>query len=184
MLAVPTLGERGCGRTLGGIRVLVRLLVVSPPYHREVGHLEGVGLLAAALQRARHTVAHVEVARRDVRRQVQLEIGIGSHPLERADDIKRARTGVHHFRLSTIPSCSSDFDDLAPAPAPPERRQSPIGTTRASRPAFLGEQKNLIRVSVVSEQLLATFAAVLVVKHLHHVRAIGRAADGERCPGR
>lgn len=43
---------------------------------------------------------------------------------------------------------------------------------------------NLIRVSVVSEQLLATFAAVLVVKHLHHVRAIGRAADGERCPGR
>jgi len=63
MLAVPTLGERGCGRTLGGIRVLVRLLVVPPPYHREVGHLEGVGLLAAALQRARHTIAHVEIAR-------------------------------------------------------------------------------------------------------------------------
>lgn len=66
MLAVPTLGERGCGRTLGGIRVLVCLLVVPPPYHREVGHLEGVGLLTAALQRTRHTVSHVEVARRDV----------------------------------------------------------------------------------------------------------------------
>lgn len=72
MLAVPTLGKRGCGRTLGGIRVLVRLLVVPSPYHREVGHLERVGLLAAAFQRACHTVTHVEVARRDVRRQVQL----------------------------------------------------------------------------------------------------------------
>jgi len=72
MLAIPTLGERGCGRTLGGIRVFVRLLIVPSPYHREVGHLEGVGLLAAALQCACHTVAHVEVARRDVRRQVQL----------------------------------------------------------------------------------------------------------------
>jgi len=72
MLAVPTLGECGCGRTLGGIRVLVRLLVVPPPYHREVGHLEGVGLLAAALQRACHTIAHVEVARWDIRCQVQL----------------------------------------------------------------------------------------------------------------
>lgn len=72
MLAIPTLGERGCGRTLGGIRVLIRFLVVPSPYHREVGHLERVSLLAAALQRACHTVTHVEVARRDVRRQVQL----------------------------------------------------------------------------------------------------------------
>lgn len=72
MLAIPTLGERGCGRTLGGIRVLVRFLVVPSPYHRKVGHLERVSLLAAALQRACHTVTHVEVARRDVRRQVQL----------------------------------------------------------------------------------------------------------------
>lgn len=82
MLAIPTLGERGCGRTLGGIRVLVRLFVVPPPYHRKVGHLEGVGLLAAALQRASHAVAHVEVARRDVRRQVQL----GGRQGERATD--------------------------------------------------------------------------------------------------
>jgi len=43
---------------------------------------------------------------------------------------------------------------------------------------------DLVRVSVVSEQLLATLAAVLVVEHLHHVRAISRAADGEGRPGR
>lgn len=72
VLAIPTLGERGCGRTLGGVRILVGLLVVPSTDHREVSHLEGVGLLAATLQRTRHTVTHVEVARRNVRRQVQL----------------------------------------------------------------------------------------------------------------
>lgn len=45
--------------------------------------------------------------------------------------------------ITVSPSCSSDFNDLAPAPTPPERRQGPVGTTRASRPAFLGEQKDL-----------------------------------------
>lgn len=72
MFAVPTLGQRGCGRALGGIRVLVGLFVVSSTNHREVSHLKGVGLLAAALQRAGHAVTHVEVAGRHVRRQVQL----------------------------------------------------------------------------------------------------------------
>jgi len=42
-----------------------------------------------------------------------------------------------------IPSCSSDFDDFAPTPTPPERRQGPVGTARASRPALLGKQKDL-----------------------------------------
>lgn len=47
-----------------------RQLVVSPPDDSEVCHLERVALLAAALQSTRHTVAHVEVARAHVRRQV------------------------------------------------------------------------------------------------------------------
>lgn len=72
VFAIPTLGQRGCGRTLGGIRVFVGLFVVSSTNHRKVSHLEGVGLLTATLQRASHTITHVEVARRHVRRQVQL----------------------------------------------------------------------------------------------------------------
>lgn len=50
---------------------------------------------------------------------------------------------VRFFLSSLLPSCSSDFDDLASTPTPPEWRQGPVGTTRASRPAFLGEQKDL-----------------------------------------
>lgn len=181
VLAIPTLGERGCGRTLGGIRILVGLFVVSSPNHREVSHLEGVGLLAATLQRTRHTVTHVEVARRHVRRQVQLEIGIARHSLERADNVKRARSRVHHFRLSAVPPGPSNFDDLASTSTPPERRQRPIGTTRASGPALFWKQKHLVRIAVVSEKLLAAFAAVLVVEHLDHFCVIGGGADGERC---
>lgn len=87
VFAVPTLRKRGCGRTLGGIRIFVGLLVVPPSDHSEMGHLEGVRLLASAFQGTRHAVTHVEVARRNVRCQVQLEIGIGRHSLERADDV-------------------------------------------------------------------------------------------------
>lgn len=124
MLAVPTLGERGCGRTLGvGIRVLVRLLVIPPPYHREVGHLEGVGLLAAALQRARHAVAHVEVARRDVRRQVQLR----AHTTTDRYDIGSAR--------GSTPRTGPNSRGLGRAPLPPfplrARFLSPSVTFRA-----------------------------------------------------
>lgn len=47
-------------------------VVIAPAQHGEVGNLEGVGGAAAALQRARHHVAHVEVSLGDARRQVQL----------------------------------------------------------------------------------------------------------------
>jgi len=36
-----------------------------------------------------------------------LEIGIGRHPLERADNIKRARAGVHHLCLRAVPETQS-----------------------------------------------------------------------------
>jgi len=45
--------------------------------------------------------------------------------------------------ITFSPSCSGDFDDLTPASAPPEWRQGPVGTTRASRPALFREQKDL-----------------------------------------
>lgn len=47
-------------------------VVVAAAQHGEVRHLEGVGGAAAALQCARHCVAHVEVSLRHVRRQIQL----------------------------------------------------------------------------------------------------------------
>lgn len=35
--------------------------------------------------------------------ETYLEIGIARHSLERADNVKRARSRVHHFRLSAVP---------------------------------------------------------------------------------
>lgn len=32
-----------------------------------------------------------------------LEVSVGRHPLERADDVKRAAAGVHHLRLRAVP---------------------------------------------------------------------------------
>ncbi|CAB0042627.1 unnamed protein product [Trichogramma brassicae] len=72
---------------LGRARVLVGFLVVAPPDHGEVRHLEGVGLLAATLEGAGHAVAHVEVARRDVGRQEQLR-----HEIDRERDREHKRT--------------------------------------------------------------------------------------------
>lgn len=63
--------------------------------------------------------------------------------LERINIFNFTMRNVSFFLTARLPSCSSDFDDLAPTPTPPERRQSPVGTTCTSRPAFLGEQKDL-----------------------------------------
>lgn len=51
---------------------------------------------------------------------------------------KRLRRTAHNS-----PSGSSNFHYLASTSTPPERRQSPVGTARASRPAFLRKQKHL-----------------------------------------
>lgn len=53
---------------LGILQMVV--LMVAPAEHREVGHLEAVGGTTAALQRACHGVAHVEVRLRHVGGQV------------------------------------------------------------------------------------------------------------------
>jgi hypothetical protein len=72
VFVIPALGEWGRGRTLGRIWILVGLLVVPSAYDGKVRHLESVGLLAAALQCPGHAVAHIEVAGRDIGREVQL----------------------------------------------------------------------------------------------------------------
>ena len=46
--------------------------MITSAQHGEVRHLECVRGPAAALQRARHRVAHVEVSLRHVRCQIQL----------------------------------------------------------------------------------------------------------------
>lgn len=104
VLAIPTLGQRGRGRTLGGVRILVGLFVVPPANHREVSHLEGVGLFTAALQRARHTVPHVEVARRNVRCQVQLSAERNGSRSDIADSHARRQSAEAKLRVSSASS--------------------------------------------------------------------------------
>lgn len=60
--------EKKRAQVLGVLEVVV--VVVTAAQHGEVGHLEGVGGAAAALQGARHRVPHVEVRLRHVRCQV------------------------------------------------------------------------------------------------------------------
>ena len=45
---------------------------------------------------------------------------------------------------------------------------------------FKSLSTNLVRISVVPQQLPAALAAVLVVEHLHHLGAISGGAEGER----
>lgn len=68
-------------------------------------------------------------------------VRLGSGVIGRTNVETRAARGK--IIIFFLPSRAGDLDDLAPAPAPPEGRQGPVGTAGASRPAFFGKKQDL-----------------------------------------